>query len=98
MNTKQVAQQWVQMCREGKSLECINELYADTIVSKEMPGMPGEIISGKQNVLNKGKEWLDNVAEFHSNEIEDEVKIRTDYLLKYNVKEVLNSLKHNKLK
>ena len=38
------------------------------------------------------------LSQDHSNEIEDEVKIRTDYLLKYNVKEVLNSLKHNKLK
>ena len=65
MNTNDVAQKWAQMCREGKNLDCVNELYADNVVSKEMPGMPDEIVSGKQNVWNKNKEWLDNVAEFH---------------------------------
>ncbi|MGB1308593.1 MAG: hypothetical protein ACPG6B_06765 [Oceanihabitans sp.] len=50
MNTKEVANKWWQMCQEGKNLECVNELYAENIVSKEMPGMPGEITSGKQNV------------------------------------------------
>ena len=38
------------------------------------------------------------LSQDHSNEIEDKVKIRTVYLIKYNVKEVLNRLKHNKLK
>ncbi|MFD2914747.1 nuclear transport factor 2 family protein [Psychroserpens luteus] len=69
MNTKEVAQKWAQLCREGKNLDCINELYAENVVSKEMPGMPGEIVSGKQNVWNKNKEWLDNVVEFHGGDI-----------------------------
>jgi len=73
MNTKDVAQKWIQMCREGKNLECINELYADNVVSREMPGMPGELISGKQNVWDKNKEWLDNVAEWHGGEISEPV-------------------------
>ncbi|WGD34177.1 SnoaL-like domain-containing protein [Olleya sp. YS] len=71
MNTKEVAQQWASMCREGKNLECINELYADNVVSREMPGVPGEVITGKQNVWNKSKEWLDNVAEYHSGEVSE---------------------------
>ena len=50
MNTKEVAQQWANMCREGKNLDCVEQLYADNVVSKEMPGMPGEITSGKQNI------------------------------------------------
>ncbi|WP_204345687.1 nuclear transport factor 2 family protein [Psychroserpens algicola] len=73
MNTKDVAQKWTQMCREGKNLDCINELYAENIVSREMPGMPGELVSGKQNVWNKNKEWLDNVSEFHGGQISDPV-------------------------
>lgn len=73
MNTNDVAQKWAQMCREGKNLDCINELYADNVVSREMPGMPGEMVSGKQNVWNKNKEWLDNVIEFHDGTIEDPV-------------------------
>jgi len=73
MDTKEVAQKWAKMCREGKNLDCINELYADNVVSKEMPGMPGEVISGKQNVWNKSKEWLESVEDFHSSSISEPV-------------------------
>jgi len=73
MDTNEVAQKWAKMCREGKNLDCINELYADNVVSKEMPGMPGEVISGKQNVWNKSKEWLESVEDFHASSISDPV-------------------------
>ena len=73
METKDVAQKWAQMCKEGKNLECINELYAENVVSREMPGMPGELITGKQNVWNKSKEWLESVEDFHASEISDPV-------------------------
>lgn len=73
METKDVAKKWAQMCREGKNLECVKELYAENVVSREMPGMPGEIVTGKQNVWNKSKEWLDNVKEIHSSSITDPV-------------------------
>ena len=73
MNTKEVANKWLNMCQEGKNLDCINELYADNVVSKEMPGMPGEVITGKQNVWNKSKEWLDSVTDFHASEISEPV-------------------------
>ena len=70
MNTQEIANKWLEMCQQGKNLECISELYADNIVSREMPGYPaGELVSGKQNVWNKSQEWLNNVAEFHSSEI-----------------------------
>nr|WP_321222471.1 SnoaL-like domain-containing protein [uncultured Psychroserpens sp.] len=73
MNTKDVAQKWAQYCREGKNLDCVNDLYADDVVSKEMPGMPNEIISGKQNVWNKSKQWLESVKDFHASEIGEPV-------------------------
>ncbi|MEC3908433.1 nuclear transport factor 2 family protein [Tamlana sp. 2201CG12-4] len=74
MSTQDVANKWAQMCREGKNLECIDELYADNVTSKEMPGVPyGEFVAGKQNVWDKSKQWLDNVVEFHSGEISDPV-------------------------
>ncbi len=74
MTTKEVANKWATMCRNGKNLDCIHELYAENVTSREMPGVPkGEIVSGKENVLNKSKEWLDNVIEFHSNEISEPV-------------------------
>lgn len=73
MNTQDVANKWAQMCREGKNMECIEELYADNVVSKEMPGYPEEVVSGKQNVWDKSKTWLDNVEEFHGGNISDPV-------------------------
>ena len=73
MNTKDVANKWWSMCQEGKNLDCVNELYAENVVSKEMPGMPGEVISGKQNVWNKSKDWLDSVEGFHSSEVSEPV-------------------------
>ncbi|WP_075343774.1 SnoaL-like domain-containing protein [Tenacibaculum agarivorans] len=74
MTTQEVANKWAQMCREGKNLECINELYAENVVSKEMPGvLDGELLSGKQEVYNKSKQWLENVVEFHSSEITEPV-------------------------
>lgn len=74
MNTQEVANKWVQMCREGKNLACIEALYADDITSKEMPGVSiGEVITGKRFVLEKGKKWFDNVLEHHGSSISEPV-------------------------
>lgn len=73
MNTKEVANTWLQMCNEGKHLDCITELYADNVTSREMPGAPAEVTSGKQNVWNKSQQWLGNVVEFHSSSISEPV-------------------------
>ena len=73
MKTKDIAKKWKEMCEQGKSLDCINELYADNITSKEMPGAPNEIVSGKENVWNNSKQWMDNVEEFHSSEISEPI-------------------------
>lgn len=74
MTTQEVANKWTQMCREGKNLDCINELYTEDVISKEMPGVPyGEILSGKQNVWNKNNKWLSGVKEFHTSEISEPV-------------------------
>lgn len=73
MNTKDVANKWWSMCKEGKNLDCVNELYAENVVCREMPGMPGEIVTGKQNIWNKSKEWLESVEDFHASEISEPV-------------------------
>jgi len=38
-----------------------------------MPGVPEEVVSGKQNVWDKSKQWLDNVEEFHGGNISEPV-------------------------
>jgi hypothetical protein len=72
MNTWDVAKKWKEMCEQGKNLECINELYAENVVSKEMPGMGDDVI-GRQNVWNKSKDWLESVEAFHASEIGEPV-------------------------
>jgi hypothetical protein len=61
------------MCRQGQNFECVEELYAENVVSKEMPDYPDEIVSGRQNVWNKSKAWLDNVVEFHGGDVSEPV-------------------------
>jgi len=52
-------------------LECINELYAENVVSKKMPGVPGELVSGRQNIWNKSKDWLDSVEDLHASNVSE---------------------------
>jgi SnoaL-like protein len=73
MNTQEVANKWYDMCNQGQNLECVEELYAENVVSREIPGYPEEVVSGKQNVWNKSKQWLDNVEEFHGGNISNPV-------------------------
>lgn len=76
MTTQDVANKWAQLCREGKNLDCVNELYADNVVSREVPNPQNpqwDVVEGKQNVWNKNKDWLESVEEFHSGTIGDPV-------------------------
>jgi len=70
MNAQQVASRLVQLCREGKNVEAINELYDDNIVSIEPDGSPmPEKTVGKQAVLESTNRWFDSVEQLHSVEI-----------------------------
>ena len=71
MNTQQVANRLVEMCRKGENMQALEELYADNVVSREMPGMPGEVTSGIKEVFAKSEQWYENVQEFHSGSISD---------------------------
>ena len=71
MNTQQVANRLVEMCRNGKNMEVIGELYADNCISKEMPGIPGELVSGKDAITKKSEEWYASVEEFHGGGVSD---------------------------
>jgi ketosteroid isomerase-like protein len=72
MNTQQVAERLVALCREGKNLDAINELYSDDILSFESTGDHKEI-SGKQNVIEKNNMWFSSVEEMHSAHVSDPI-------------------------
>lgn len=73
MNTQEVADKLVQLCREGKNEQAIDELYADNIVSKEPKGSPMELTEGKDAVKKKTVQWEESVKEIHSTSCSDPI-------------------------
>lgn len=65
MTTQQVADRLVQLCREGRNLQAIDELYADDVISKEPKGHPHEITRGKEAVRNNTLGFESSVLEMH---------------------------------
>lgn len=53
MTTQDVANRLVELCREGKNDQAIDELYAETIVSHEPPGSPVPHAEGIEVVRQK---------------------------------------------
>jgi ketosteroid isomerase-like protein len=67
MNTMEIANKLVELCRQGKNTEALETLYADDVVSVEAGaplGMEREA-KGLAAVKDKGKWWKDN-HEVHS--------------------------------
>ena len=73
MNTQEIANKLVQLCREGKNREAINELYADNIVSIEPDGAPDQRMEGKEKVLEKNRKFFDSLTEIHSTSISEPI-------------------------
>lgn len=73
MNTQEVADRLVQLCREGKHTDAIDELYADNVVSKEPKGSQMEFTEGKQAVKNKTIQWEQSVEEIHNASCSDPI-------------------------
>ena len=62
MNTYEIGQKMVELCRQGKNDEAIKTLFSDDIVSVEAGAPPGQeaTTKGMAAVLGKGKWWVDN--------------------------------------
>lgn len=71
MNAQEVANRLVELCREGKNVEAINELYDDNVVSHEPQGSPMKEKTGKQAVLDATNDWFESVEHLHGSEISD---------------------------
>ncbi len=57
--TQKVADRFVELCRAGKNIDAIKELYADNsrhVEAMEMPGCP-RISEGKTNLLEKAEKF-----------------------------------------
>jgi ketosteroid isomerase-like protein len=74
MTVQEVANRLVQLCRDGKNVDAINELYDDNIVSLEPEGSPmGQKTEGKEAVLGATNYWFSSVEEIHSTHISEPV-------------------------
>jgi len=65
MNTQEIAQDYVAMCRDGKEKELHEKHYSPTITSIEMPGGEFERCEGFEEIAKKGAWWEENF-EVHS--------------------------------
>jgi ketosteroid isomerase-like protein len=62
MNTLEVGNKLVELCKQGKNHEAMETLYAKDIVSVEASAPPGTSaeVRGLDAVLGKSKWWADN--------------------------------------
>lgn len=67
MNTMQIANRLVELCRQGKNADALNTLFAEDAVSVEAGGPPGMDLEAKGLAAIKGKgEWWAANHEVHS--------------------------------
>ncbi|MCY7355351.1 MAG: nuclear transport factor 2 family protein [Lysobacter sp.] len=74
MNTQQVADRLVELCRQGKYEEPQEELYAEDAVSIEMEGMASGAlgnVKGLDAIREKGRKWKDNLEAIHGGSMSD---------------------------
>ena len=62
MTTLELAKKYVSLCKEGKSEECLDTLFAKDAVSVEAGAPPGieRTANGVEAIRAKGKWWMDN--------------------------------------
>jgi hypothetical protein len=78
MNTEQIAQRLVQLCREGKGPQAQDELYAQDAQSIEMEGaMPGNsgIAKGMDAIREKSRQFNADIEEVHGGTVGDPIVI-----------------------
>jgi hypothetical protein len=68
MDTQQIANRYVELCREGKHEQIQDELYAEDAVSIEAPGRqdgPLGNVEGLAAIRQKGRDFMADVVEIH---------------------------------
>ncbi|RZA28542.1 MAG: nuclear transport factor 2 family protein [Lysobacteraceae bacterium] len=76
MNTEQVAQRLVELCREGKYEQAQAELYGEDAVSIEMEGLPTGALGnavGMPAIREKGRKWMESIETIHGGSVGEPV-------------------------
>lgn len=84
--TKEVANRLVELCRQGRNVEAIEELYHDDVVSLEMADWPGgpQRVEGIRQVVEKNEQWMDNVQEIHNAAVSEPITAGNHFTVKMN--------------
>jgi len=75
MNTKDIADRLVSLCREGKWDVAQQELFADDAVSIEAEAMPGSAkeTKGRAGIIEKGRQFNAMVEKIHALVVSDPI-------------------------
>jgi ketosteroid isomerase-like protein len=87
MSVLDVANKLVELCREGKHIEAIHDLYDEHVVNMEPENSPMQKTEGKEAVLKATEDWFSSVEEMHSAEVSDPI-VAADHFactMKYDV-------------
>ena len=69
MTTQEIANRLVELCRKGDYSTCYEELYSPDVWSIEPKGAMNEKVQGMEGIQMKGKQWNENMLEFHGSSI-----------------------------
>lgn len=76
MNTEQIAQRLVELCRQGEYEQAQVELYAEDAVSIEPEGLPPEALGnarGMDAIREKGRKFNESIEAMHGSSVSDPV-------------------------
>jgi hypothetical protein len=84
--TAEVANRLIALCREGKFVDAINELYAPHVVSIEPEGGPGAArIEGFEAVVNKSIQFGKSMEAVHSMTVSDPLIAENFFCLRMHI-------------
>lgn len=73
MNTRQISERLVELCRQGQFEAAQTELYSDDAVSIEPDGAPMELAEGLEAIREKGRQFMASIQEMHGVAISEPV-------------------------
>ncbi|MEL7120477.1 MAG: nuclear transport factor 2 family protein [Bacteroidota bacterium] len=71
MTTQEIANKLVELCRMGKNEEAYNALFSDDAVAVEPAKWNVPDTQGKEALLAKSKQWMENIQEFHGSTVSE---------------------------
>ena len=88
MTVQQIANRLVELCRKGDYTAAQQELYSDDATSHEPENSPSpgpKVVSGKDAIIAKGKQFQEMVEEVHGGSVSDPVVAGNHFAVSLNL-------------